>query len=104
MIDKPRSTWSLVACRCDAQGAEWVHGDLGTAREGDVAVVLSHSGATPELVGAAAHLRAKGVRLLAITGRPDSPLAQKAQAHLCAGVGMELSGRTLRRLERCAGC
>jgi hypothetical protein len=38
-------------------GSEWVHGDLGGCRSGDIAVLFSHSGRTPELVDAASKLR-----------------------------------------------
>ena len=49
--------------------AEWAHGDLGSARPGDVALFFSHSGGTAECVGAARALAARGgVAVAAIVG------------------------------------
>jgi arabinose-5-phosphate isomerase len=74
-------------------GSEWVHGDLGVAGAGDVAVLLSHSGRTPELVDTASHLAARGVHVASITGDDRSPLAQASGlAHLLAHAQSELLG------------
>jgi D-arabinose 5-phosphate isomerase GutQ/sugar/nucleoside kinase (ribokinase family) len=66
-------------------GAEWAHGDLGGAGAGDTAVLFSHSGRTPELVTAAALLRARGAHVVAVTGCDgSSALARAAHDHLPA--------------------
>jgi arabinose-5-phosphate isomerase len=64
---------------------EALHGDLGRVRRDDVVVALSHSGATEEIVRLLDHLKSRGAVLIAITGRPDSPLAQYAETVLCYG-------------------
>ena len=49
--------------------AEWAHGDLGSARPGDVALFFSHSGGTAECVGAARALAGRGgVTVASIVG------------------------------------
>ena len=60
--------------------AEWVHGDLGSACQGDVVIAFSHSGKTAECVQIAAQLEARGVRLLAIAGVQDSPLVNASDS------------------------
>ena len=57
-------------------GTEWVHGDLGSLREGDVVVAISHSGKTAELLDLAMLLPGRGVPLLAIVGNATSPVSR----------------------------
>ena len=54
--------------------SEAIHGDLGRVHEDDVALVLSFSGQTEEVVRILPALRELGVSIVALTGRPDSPL------------------------------
>src|SRR5881398_3881468 len=49
-----------------------VHGDLGIVGGDDVAILLSKSGESDELLGLLAHLKGFGVRTIAITGEPAS--------------------------------
>jgi arabinose-5-phosphate isomerase len=49
--------------------SEAVHGDLGRVRAGDVAILLSYSGGTAEVVDLAAILRTDGVARIGITWR-----------------------------------
>lgn len=65
--------------------AEAVHGDLGRIRPGDVALLLSYSGETDEVVNLALLLKADGVPILGITGTPGSNLARRCDAHLSIG-------------------
>jgi len=74
-------------------GSEWVHGDLGGVGAGDVALLLSHSGRTVELVDVARRLAAKRVVVAAITSDAASPLAAAAAAHFLALGEGELLGR-----------
>src|SRR6185503_5743664 len=53
-----------------------VHGDLGVVGADDVAILLSKSGESDELIGLLAHLKGFGVRTIAITGVPTSALAR----------------------------
>ena len=62
--------------------AEAIHGDLGMAAAGDVALLISQSGSTAELEPVIDHLEAIGVPIIAITGRERSPLAEAAAAPL----------------------
>lgn len=62
--------------------AEAIHGDLGIAAKGDVAILISLSGKTAELEPVIDHLEAVGIPIIAITGNSSSPLAQAASAPL----------------------
>ena len=64
---------------------EALHGDLGRVQRGDVVLVLSHSGASEEIVRLLDHLKARGSRLIAITGKADSPLGRHADVTICYG-------------------
>jgi len=64
---------------------EALHGDLGRLQSGDVVVALSHSGETDELVRLTDHIKARGAKLIAITGSEDSPLARHADITVCYG-------------------
>jgi arabinose-5-phosphate isomerase len=62
--------------------AEAIHGDLGIAAKGDVAILISLSGKTAELEPVIDHLEAVGIPIVAITGNANSPLAKAAAAPL----------------------
>ncbi|MBN9118671.1 MAG: KpsF/GutQ family sugar-phosphate isomerase [Planctomycetes bacterium] len=62
-----------------------VHGDLGTVHPDDVALLLSHSGESEELLRLLAPLKRLASALLAITSRPDSTLAKAADAAIVYG-------------------
>lgn len=62
--------------------AEAIHGDLGMAAKGDIALLISQSGETAELVPVIDHLQAIGVPIIAISGNPGSTLAEAATAPL----------------------
>jgi arabinose-5-phosphate isomerase len=66
-----------------------VHGDLGIVGAGDVAVLISKSGESDELLGLLEHLKRFGVRTIALTGAPDSALARHCDVTLDAGVKEE---------------
>ena len=69
--------------------AEAIHGDLGTIREEDVVLALSHSGETEELVRLLESIRRIGARLIAMTGDPSSTLAKAADVTLNCGIAEE---------------
>jgi arabinose-5-phosphate isomerase len=69
--------------------AEASHGDLGMITADDVVLAFSNSGETDELVALVPHIRRQGARVVAITGNPDSTLAQAAAVHLDATVDGE---------------
>jgi arabinose-5-phosphate isomerase len=65
--------------------AEAVHGDLGRVQRGDVVVALSHSGETLEIIHLLDHIKARGAKLIALTGSSDSPLARYADITIAYG-------------------
>jgi arabinose-5-phosphate isomerase len=69
--------------------AEASHGDLGMITTDDVVLMLSNSGETDELVLLMPHLKRQGAAIIALTGNERSSLAQAADVHLDAAVGME---------------
>ena len=62
--------------------AEAIHGDLGMAAKGDVAILISQSGETAELEPVIDHFRSVGIPIIAITGNSTSMLAEAATAPL----------------------
>ncbi len=60
--------------------AEAIHGDLGIAAKGDVAILISLSGNTAELEPVVDHFEAVGIPIIAITGNAHSLLAEAAKA------------------------
>jgi len=69
--------------------AEAVHGDLGRIRQADVAVALSFSGETEEIVRLIPLLRRMGTPLIAITGNTESRLGGEADVVLSLGSVVE---------------
>lgn len=59
---------------------EAAHGDLGMLLAGDLLVVLSNSGATPELRPIMDYARSLGCPIVAISAQRHSPMAQAARA------------------------
>jgi arabinose-5-phosphate isomerase len=66
-----------------------LHGDLGGVGPRDVAIVLSKSGETDELVGLLGALQRLQVPVIALTGDRESTLARAAAVVLDAGVPEE---------------
>jgi arabinose-5-phosphate isomerase len=62
--------------------AEAIHGDLGIAAPGDVALLISQSGATAELQPVIDHFDAVNIPIIAITGNARSMLGEAAAAPL----------------------
>src|SRR6476469_7002259 len=62
--------------------AEAIHGDLGMAAKGDVALLISQSGETAELEAVIDHFNGVGIPIIAITGNASSMLGEAAAASL----------------------
>jgi arabinose-5-phosphate isomerase len=62
--------------------AEASHGDLGMVMRGDVLMILSNSGETPELADILAHSRRFGIPLIGIAGREGSTLLRQSDVPL----------------------
>ena len=69
--------------------ADAIHGDLGIVREGDIVVVLSKSGETPEIKALVPLIKLRGNRIVAMVGNPQSYLAQQADYVLDVSVSDE---------------
>ena len=74
---------------CFLHPAEASHGDLGMVTAEDVVLALSNSGQTEEIVRILPLIRRRGATLIAITGEPQSLLAQQADVHLLVRVDRE---------------
>lgn len=72
--------------------AEASHGDLGMMARGDVALVLSNSGETPELADLVAHTRRFGIPLIGVASRSDSTLLKQADVALVLPKAEEACG------------
>jgi arabinose-5-phosphate isomerase len=69
--------------------ADSVHGDLGIVGPDDVAILISKSGESDELLALIEHLKRLGVRLIAIIGSRKSSMARHADVVLDAAVEVE---------------
>ncbi len=69
--------------------AEAVHGDLGMISEKDVAILVSNSGSTNEIINIIDPLHRLGCTIVAMTGHLDSPLAKRADYALSIHVDSE---------------
>lgn len=75
---------SIFLHPCDA-----LHGDLGVVTVDDVAVLLSNSGETQELLEMLPHLKHRKVPIISIVGNLNSTLAIQADVVLDASVDRE---------------
>ena len=69
--------------------AEASHGDLGMVQSGDVVLAISNSGESAELAAILPALRRLGTTLVAMTGQPESMLAQHADRVISCAVDQE---------------
>jgi KpsF/GutQ family protein len=68
---------------------EGAHGDLGSIRKDDVAIAISYSGRTAELIALMPALRSLGAKIIALTGDIASPLGKLADIALDVAVPRE---------------
>jgi len=69
--------------------SEGVHGDVGMLMKNDVVIAISNSGKTDELVRILPIIKRMGVKMIAMTGDIESPLAGAADVTLDVGVKEE---------------
>jgi arabinose-5-phosphate isomerase len=69
--------------------ADAIHGDLGMITDADVVLALSNSGETEEMIRLLPLIRKIGARLIAVTGRVRSTLAEHSDVVLDAAVARE---------------
>ncbi len=80
---------SLGASSCFLDATQAMHGDLGLCAEGDIALLLSNSGQSEEIVRLIPLLKRFGVTLVAFTQFADSDLAKHADFRLLYRVPKE---------------
>ncbi len=68
---------------------EALHGDLGMVTEGAVAIILSNSGESEEVLAVLPEIKRRGVPIIAICGKPHATLAKEADVVLDAHVESE---------------
>ena len=69
--------------------ADAIHGDLGIVREGDIVVILSKSGETPEIKMLVPLIKLRGNKIVAMVGNLKSYLASQADFVLDVTVDEE---------------
>ena len=69
--------------------ADAIHGDLGIVREGDIVVILSKSGETPEIKMLVPLIKLRGNKIVAMVGNRQSYLASQADFILDVTVDEE---------------
>ena len=69
--------------------AEAAHGDLGMVTSEDAFIAISYSGESAELMAIMPVVKRMGGTLIAMTGKPQSSLAQLADVHLDISVEKE---------------
>ena len=72
--------------------AEASHGDLGMMAQGDVALVLSNSGETPELANLIAYTRRFDIPMIGVASNADSTLCRAADVALVLPKAEEACG------------
>jgi len=66
-----------------------LHGDLGMVMPDDVVVAVSNSGETDEILKLLPHFKRHGLKLIVITGNPESTLAKASEVVLDVSVKEE---------------
>ncbi len=69
--------------------AEASHGDLGMIQENDTAILLSNSGETAEIICLLPALKRKKIKLISITGNPNSTLSKESDINIDVFVEQE---------------
>ncbi|NBK97088.1 MAG: SIS domain-containing protein [Clostridia bacterium] len=73
----------------ELHGTEAVHGSAGQVLAGDVVIAISNSGETSELKATVETLKNNGAKIIALTGKANSWLANQGDVALIAGVEQE---------------
>ena len=68
---------------------EAMHGDFGIVSDHDIVLAMSYSGASDELVAVLQPIKRKGVKIIALTAEPESPLAEHADIIVSVRVEKE---------------
>jgi len=68
---------------------EAMHGDFGIVAPKDIVLAMSYSGASDELIAVLQPVKRRGVKIIALTGEMDSPLAEHADIVVSVKVDQE---------------
>lgn len=66
-----------------------LHGDLGMITDDDIVVLISNSGNTDELLRIIASLEERHIKIIAMTGNPESLIASHSDIHISVCVEKE---------------
>jgi len=96
-VGKSENIATKIAATLSSTGAPAVllncqnalHGDIGIVSRGDQVIALSYSGETTELLNLLPHLKRRAVKIIAITGKPESTLATSSDIVLDVNVQEE---------------
>lgn len=80
---------SIAAPACFLDPMQALHGDLGLCAEGDLAILISNSGQTEELLRLAPILKRFGLTTVVLTSVAESPLAKGCDHRLLLRVPRE---------------
>ena len=80
---------STGAISCFLDSTQALHGDLGLCDDGDLAILLSNSGQSGEMLRLLPLLKRFGLKTIALTGSPESELARGADLRLLYRVPRE---------------
>ena len=80
---------STGAASCFLDATQALHGDLGLCAEGDLAIALSNSGQSDEVLRLLPVLKRFGVRVVALTSQAESDLSKHAEFRLIYRVPKE---------------
>ncbi|MGH1423776.1 MAG: KpsF/GutQ family sugar-phosphate isomerase [Pseudooceanicola sp.] len=72
--------------------AEASHGDLGMVAQGDVVLVFSNSGETPELADIVAHTRRFRIPMIGVAGKAESSLMKQSEVPIVLPLAEEACG------------
>ena len=68
---------------------EAAHGDLGMIEQGDVVIVISNSGESSEILALFSVLKRLNIKIISMTGSPESTMGKNADFHLQTSVPEE---------------
>jgi arabinose-5-phosphate isomerase len=68
---------------------EAAHGDLGMIEPGDIVIAISNSGESSEILSLFPVLKRLSIRIISMTGKPESNMGKLADIHLCISVPQE---------------
>ncbi len=69
--------------------AEASHGDMGMITPQDVVLALSYSGTSNEILTLLPLFKRSGIKIISMTGNPNSTLAEVSEAHINVAVEIE---------------